>query len=163
LHHPAYRDKYAENFKRELPRLPLVTGFENFGKFADIGAKLCNLHLNYEAAPEYSARLVENREVPFSWRVQKMKLSRDKSTLTVNESLSIEGIPAEVFDYRLGNRSALEWIIDQYQTKTDARSGLSSDPNREDDEEYIVRLAQRVMTVSLETMKLIGELPDAIP
>ena len=133
---------------------------ENFRKFAEIGAALANLHLNYETAPEYSARLVENREVPFSWRVQKMKLSRDRSTLVVNESLAIEGIPPQVFDYRLGNRSALEWIIDQYQTKTDSRSGLKSDPNREDDEEYIVRLAQRVMTVSLDTMKLIGALPN---
>ena len=78
----------------------------------------------------------------------------------VNESLSMEGIPPEVFDYRLGTRSALEWIIDQYQTKTDARSGLRSDPNREGDEEYIVRLAQRVMTVSLETIKLVQALPN---
>ncbi len=89
-----------------------------------------------------------------------MKLSADKSALVVNPSLTLEGIPPEAFAYRLGNRSALEWIVDQYQTKADARSGLASDPNRADDPEYIVRLVARIVTVSVQTVKLVGDLPE---
>ena len=88
-----------------------------------------------------------------------MRLSADKSQLVVNPSLTLAGIPAETFAYRLGNRSALEWVIDQYQVKTDPRSGITSDPNRADDEEYIVRLVGKVITVSLETQRTVGGLP----
>ena len=82
--------------------------------------------------------------------------------LKVNESLMLTGIPAECFEYRLGNRSALDWVIDQYQVSTDKRSGITSDPNRDDDEEYIVRLVGRVVTVSVETVKLVQALPAVI-
>ena len=88
-----------------------------------------------------------------------MRLSKDKLRLTVNASLTLAPIPPEVFNYRLGNRSALEWVIDQYQVSTDKRSGITSDPNREDDPEYIVRLVGQVIRVSLETMKVVAELP----
>jgi predicted helicase len=162
LHHPAYRTKYAENLKRELPRIPLLADAAAFRVLADTGAKLAELHLNYESAPEHRLRWVENKDLPFSWRVQKMKLSPDKTALKVNESLTLEGIPPEALQYRLGNRSALEWIVDQYQVKTDARSGLVSDPNREgegeNNEEYIVRLVGRVVTVSVQTVALVEEL-----
>ena len=69
------------------------------------------------------------------------------------------GIPPETYEYRLGNRSALEWVIDQYQVSTDKRSGIINDPNRADDPEYIVRLIGQVITVSLETMKIVNSLP----
>ena len=87
-----------------------------------------------------------------------MRLSKDKTTLVVNETLSLADIPPEVFDYRLGNRSALEWVIDQYQVSTDKRSGLTTDPNRDDDPEYIVRLVERMVRVSVETVKIVGAL-----
>ena len=77
----------------------------------------------------------------------------------MNGSLTLAGIPPEVFEYRLGNRSALEWVIDQYQVSTDKRSGITSNPNREDDPEYIVRLVGQVVRVSLETVKIVGGLP----
>ena len=89
-----------------------------------------------------------------------MKLSKDKTTLTVNESLSLGGIPPEVVEYRLGNRSALEWVIDQYQVSQDKRSGIESDPNREDDPEYIVRLVGQVIRVSVATVKIVAGLPE---
>jgi len=76
----------------------------------------------------------------------------------VNESLTLNGVPPECFEYRLGNRSALEWVIDQYQVKTDKRSGITSDPNRDDKPRYIVELVQRVVTVSMETVRLVREL-----
>src|SRR5207302_3440305 len=77
----------------------------------------------------------------------------------VNDSLTLAGIPPEVFNYRLGNRSALDWVIDQYRVTEDARSGIVSDPNREDDPEYIVRLVQQVVQVSVETVKIVAGLP----
>jgi predicted helicase len=86
-----------------------------------------------------------------------MKLSKDKRSLIYNDFLTLSGIPPEVFEYRLGNRSALGWIIDQYQVSTDKRSG-TNDPNRADDPQYIVRLIGQVVTVSLETMKLVQSL-----
>ncbi len=90
-----------------------------------------------------------------------MKLSKDKTQVIYNDFLTLGGIPPQVFEYRLGNRSALEWIIDQYQVKTDKRSGIVNDPNRPDDPEYIVRLIGKVITVSLETVKIVKGLPAA--
>ena len=76
-----------------------------------------------------------------------MRLSKDKKSLTVNPSITLSGLPPETFQYRLGNRSALEWVIDQYQVTEDHRTGIRSDPNRADDEEYIVRLVGQVIQV----------------
>ena len=89
-----------------------------------------------------------------------MKLSKDKRSLIYNDFLTLSGIPPEVFEYRLGNRSALDWIIDQYQVSTDKRSGITNDPNRADDPEYIVRLIGQVITVSLETVQLVRGLNE---
>jgi predicted helicase len=75
-----------------------------------------------------------------------------------NDFLTLSGIPPEVFEYRLGNRSALDWIIDQYQVSTDKRSGITNDPNRADDPQYIVRLIGQVITVSVETVELVQSL-----
>src|SRR5712692_1370533 len=83
---------------------------------------------------------------------------KDKRSLIYNDFLTLSGIPPDVFEYRLGNRSALEWIIDQYQVSTDKRSGITNDPNRADDPQYIVRLVGQVLTVSIETVKLIRSL-----
>jgi predicted helicase len=73
----------------------------------------------------------------------------------MRECLTLDGISPETFEYRLGNRSALEWVIDQYQVSTDKRSGITNDPNRPDDPEYIVRLLGQIITVSLETVKVV--------
>jgi predicted helicase len=90
----------------------------------------------------------------------KMRLSKNKTTLTVNPSLTLAGIPPETFQYRLGNRSALEWVIDQYQVSEDKRSGIRSEPNRPDDPEYIVRLVGQVVRVSVETVRIVAGLPE---
>jgi predicted helicase len=89
-----------------------------------------------------------------------MKLTRDKTSLVYNDFLTLDGIPPETFEYRLGNRSALDWVIDQYQVSTDKRSGITNDPNRPDDPQYIVRLIGQVITVSLETIKIVQGLPS---
>src|SRR5436853_1926095 len=91
-----------------------------------------------------------------------MRLTPDKTAIVVNESLTLAEIPQECFAYRLGNRSALDWVIDQYQVSEDKRSGIVNDPNQLDDEEYIVRLVGRVITVSVETVRLVNDLAQAV-
>ena len=157
LHHPHYRQRYAANLKRELPRIPFAP---EFWPFAIAGKRLAEIHTNYEQQPEYCLKHLENKDIPIDWRVEKMRLSKDKTQLKYNEFLTLIGIPPEVFEYRLGNRSALDWIIDQYQIKTDKRSSIVNDPNRLDDEEYIVRLIKQVITISLETVQIVKNLPD---
>ena len=158
LHHPGYRTKFADNLKRELPRIPLAPDFKAFAK---AGKMLADLHLNYEKLEEWPLEWIEAEGVPLSYEVEKMRLSKDKTQLKVNESLTLAKIPPEAFNYRLGNRSALDWVIDQYQKSTDKRSGIESDPNNPDDEEYIVRLVGQVVRVSVETVKIVSGLPDA--
>ena len=162
LHHPQYRERYAENLKRELPRIPLLTDAAMFATCVRIGKQLMALHLQYEEAPEYPLTWLENKDVPINWRVEKMRLNPNKDTLIVNEWLTLTGIPPACFQYKLGNRSALEWVIDQYQVSTDTRSGITSDPNRLNDERYIVQLLGKVVTVSIETVQLVEELARAV-
>jgi predicted helicase len=95
--------------------------------------------------------------VPLSYRIEdKMRLSKDKTSLAVNPSLTLAGIPPETISYRLGNRGALDWVIDQYQVREDKRSGIKSDPNRADDPEYIVRLVGQVVRVGMETVRIVA-------
>ncbi|MEP7284532.1 MAG: type ISP restriction/modification enzyme [Chloroflexota bacterium] len=157
LHHPGYREKFADNLKRELPRIPFAPDFK---AFSEAGRKLADLHLNYETVTPYKLQWLEAKDTPQSFKVVKMRLSKDKTQLVVNESLTLAGIPLEVFEYKLGNRSALDWVIDQYQVTTDKRSGITSDPNRDDDERYIVDLVGRVVAVSVETVKIVAALPE---
>jgi predicted helicase len=137
--------------RRELPRIPFAPNFE---AFADAGKELACLHVQYESLEPYPLEHMERKGVPFSERVTKMKLSKDRTSIQVNESLTVAGIPAKAFNYRLGSKSALEWIIDQYRTKGE------SDPNRDDDPGYIVRLVGQVVRLSLETVRIIEGLPD---
>lgn len=157
LHHPEYRTRYAANLKRELPRIPYAPRFHMFAKAGEL---LARWHVDYEKQKPYPLEQREKPGVPLDLRVEKMRLSKDKQTLIYNEFLTLTGIPKEVYDYRLGNRSALEWVIDQYQVSTDKRSGITNDPNRPDDPEYILRLIGQVITVSLETVKIVAALPD---
>ncbi len=156
LHHPTYRERYAANLRRELPRVPFV---KDFRSFAEAGKKLATLHVEYEKQKQYKLDVIESKVGHLNYRVEKMKLSKDKKTLIYNDFFKLGGIPQEAFEYRLGNRSALEWIIDQYQISTDKRSGITNDPNRADDPEYIMRLIGQVITVSLETVKIVKQLP----
>ncbi len=156
LHHPGYRQRYADNLKRELPRIPLAPDFR---AFTAAGGKLARLHLDYEELEPWPLAWIESRGVPLSYRVEKMRLAKDKLSLVVNDSLTLGKIPPEVFEYRLGNRSALDWVVDQYQVSEDKRSGIRSDPNRADDPEYIVRLVGQVVRASVETVEIVNGLP----
>ena len=157
LHHPTYREKYEMNLKRDLPHIPFA---EDFWGFANAGAQLADLHINYESAPKYDGlKYIETPDMQIDWRVEKMKLSKDKTQLKYNDFLTIDSIPAAVYDYRLGTRSALEWVIDQYRVKVDKRSGIVNDPNRTDQPRYIVDLIARVITISLKTVEIVTGLP----
>jgi len=156
LHHPGYRKRFTANLKRALPRIPFAPEFRVFAK---AGKKLAELHVGYEHAAEFPLKRIENRDVPLNWRVEKMKLTPNKDAILYNDFLTLEGVLPEVFEYKLGNRSALEWVIDQYQVFTDPRSGIENDPNRPDDEQYIVRLIGQIVTVSLDTLKIVKTLP----
>ena len=158
LHHPEYREKYQANLRRDLPHIPFAPDFWGYAK---AGEKLADLHVNYESQPKYDGlQYIETPGVPVDWRVEKMRLSKDKTQLKYNEFLTIDGIPVETYDYRLGTRSALEWVIDQYRVKTDKRSGIVNDPNRADEPRYIVDLIGKVIYVSLETNEIVDGLPD---
>lgn len=159
LHLPDYRHKFADNLKKDLPRVPFVADFR---AVAEAGKRLADLHLGYESVEPWPLDWVHAKGNPLSFSVEKMKLSKDKSSLTVNESLTLANIPPEVFDYRLGNRSALEWVIDQYQATEDKRSGITSDPNQPGDEEYIVRLVGQVVRVSVETVEIVTGLSATV-
>jgi predicted helicase len=164
LHHPQYRELYKENLKRDLPHIPLLLNLDAFAICVRIGKQLMELHVNYEQVEEYPLRLVSDRNIPYlqRLRVEKMKLSADKSALIYSPGLTLEGIPPECFQYRLGNRSALEWVIDQYQVSVDKRSGIESDPNQLDTPDYIVRLVGKVVQVSMETVRLVNELAQSV-
>ena len=166
LHHPDYRNKYEKDLKHSLPHILLVSLASDFWAFTNAGKQLADLHVNYESIPKYAGlTLKETPNMPLDWRVEKMTLSKDKTRIQYNDFLTLENIPVEAHDYRLGKRSALEWIVDQYRFKEDKdtkkRKGsyIINDPNREEDPQYIVDLIARVITVSLETVKIIKNLP----
>lgn len=157
LHKPEYRTKYAANLRRELPRIPF---YDDFWKYATAGKKLADLHVNYESQPEYYLEKIEAPGKQLNYIVEKMKYNKDKSAIIYNDFLTLSGIPPETYEYKLGNRSALDWIIDQYQIKTDKRSGIVNDPNRLDEPTYIIDLIGKIITVSLETVKIVNGLRD---
>jgi predicted helicase len=158
LHHPGYREKYADNLKRELPRIPYAP---DFWTFAEIGRQLAELHLNYETVEPWRLEWISSDDEPLSFRVEKMRFNKTKDQIKVNHTLTLAGIPAEAHEYRLGNRSALDWIIDQYQVETDKRSGITHDPNGySDNPRYIVELIERVTRVSVETVRIVSALPE---
>ncbi len=157
LHHPAYRERYQVNLKRDLPHIPFAPAFS---EFVEVGKRLADIHIHYEEQPKYKLDLIETPDMPLDWRVAQMKFSKDKTQIKYNDFLTLAGIPTEAFQYRLGNRSALEWVVDQYRVKTDRRSGIINAPNRTDDETYIVDLIRKVISVSLETVGIVERLSE---
>ena len=152
LHYPVYRERYQANLKRDLPHIPFAPAF---WEFVEAGKRLAEIHVRYEDQPQYQLDLIETPDIPLDWRVERMRFSKDKTQIRYNDFLTLVGIPPEAFGYRLGNRSALEWVVDQYRVKTDKRSGIVNDPNRADDETYIVDLIRKVIGVSLETVGIV--------
>ena len=172
LHSHEYRERYAVSLKKELPRIPDVATARAFHGFAEAGQALFDLHLGYEEAQPFA--LIEdwspdcNREVPETYRVTKMRFagssrSPDRSSLIYNDHITLRGIPEETHDYLIGSRSALGWVMDRYQVKTDKNSGIVNDPNdwaiEHGQPRYLLDLVKRIVTVSLETLRIVRNLP----
>jgi predicted helicase len=135
----------------------------DFWQCSVIGEKLVRLHLGYESAKRFDLQWLESAKEPLSYRVTgRMRLNQEAGTIEVNSSLTLAGIPPRAFDYVLGTRSALEWVVDQYRREEDEDGNVTSDPNDPHDEQYIVRLIERITTVSLETLDLIRQLPEEL-
>ncbi len=166
LHQPGYRKAFAADLKKSLPRLPLVERYEDFKKTSDIGRRLAALHLNYEALDPYPLEEVGD----FSdTRVVKMRFGgkggKDRSTLVVNGTLTLRGIPAEAFGYQVNGRSPIEWAVDRYQVRQDKASGIVNDPNlwAPENPRYIPALVKRLVTLAVESQNLIAALPPFAP
>lgn len=174
LHSPKYRERFAADLKKMLPRIPRVTSPEAFRAFAAAGRELSALHIGYEDVEPYPltqhwspvAKALDEYE---RFTVTKMKYGGksgawDKTVLKYNAYLTLEDIPADAQRYMLGSRSALDWILERYQVKTDKASGIVNDPNdwsREHEQpRYIRDLIGRIITVSLETVRIVDGLPE---
>ena len=168
LHSPEYRERFGTNLQKELPRIPLVDTNATFRRFAETGRKLADLHLNYEAVEKWPVREVGSSDNPGN--VTKMKWGKKKdaatgksvndySVLLYNETLTIRDIPESAQNYVVNGKSALAWLVDRYQVRTDKDS--VNDPNDySDDPRYIVDLIERVITVSMKTLEIVSALPD---
>lgn len=159
LHSKEYREKYANNLKKELPRIPIL---KNKEKFVEVGRRLAELHLNFETVEPYSEVLIEGKSNP-SYKVTKMKHPKkgilDK--IVFNTDITISNIPEKAYEYVVNGRPAIEWIIDQYQVKVDKKSGITDDPNLySDNERYIFDLLLRIINVSVQTVELVSSLPN---
>lgn len=164
LHSPKYREAFAVDLKKSLPRIPLVDSADDFWAFSKAGRALSDLHLNYENVP--APRQIKVTKKNDNLRVDKMRfLAKDrKDTILFNSSITIENIPLSAYDYIVNGKSAIEWIMERYQIKTDKASGITNDPNKYADEigkpSYILDLLLSIITVSLETNKTVASLPD---
>ena len=171
LHSPDYRDRYANDLARLLPRIPEVSTTESFRAFSEAGRELLDLHIDYEAVDPYALDEQVSLSAPAEpelYRVQKMRWGGttrvpDSSVIVYNDWITLAGIPEEAHAYIVGARSALAWLIDRYRVKRDGDSGIVNDPNdwgaEMGDPRYIIDLVKRVTTISVETMKIVKALP----
>ncbi len=162
-----FQQKYANDLKKDLARIPIVANKE---KYVEVGKKLMDLHINYEEVPVYEGVTIDASENP-SYKVEKMKfakkrnpetqkLENDRSIIIFNSDITIKNIPEKAYEYVVNGRSAIEWIIDQYQVKTDKKSGITDDPNDfSSDPKYIFNLLLRIINVSVQTVDLVNSLP----
>lgn len=175
LHAPDYRTTFAADLKKSLPRLPLVESPDDFWAFSRAGRSLAELHLGYERVEPYAGcrtiySPLTNRGDEISYLIDdKMRFGKldsktaDKRIIHYNAGITIENIPLEAYDYVVNGKSAIEWVMERYAVKTDPASLITNDPNdwcrEHNDPKYIYNLLLRIITVSLETMKIVCSLP----
>lgn len=176
LHSPNYRTAFANDLKKMLPRIPLVDSPRDFWKFSKAGRALADLHINYESVPPYEGVTVKGAEkLSFIdnepsdtnlYRVQKMRFPKkdQKETIIYNSKITIENIPEEAYEYVVNGKSAIEWIMERYQVKTDKKSGIKNDPNDWAKEvgnpRYILDLLLSIINVSVKTVDIVNDLPE---
>ena len=173
LHSPTYKESYKADLMKMLPRIPKV---KDFWGFSNAGRKLAELHLNYETAEPYPVQETPPSSAPVDeasdeeaqyehYRVTKMSFGsrKDRTRIIYNRHIALSGIPEGAFDYQVNGKSALEWILDRYQVTTHKNSQITNDPNdycREvGNPRYILDLIKRIITVSVETNKIVTNLP----
>ena len=171
LHSPEYRERYADNLSKEMPRIPCVKTAADFWAFSQAGRKLADLHLNYETVEPYPVTISTGGKAlaDTDYRVEKMKYGKkgkdkDLSMLHYNAKITLTGIPLEAYEYVVNGKPALDWVVERQCVKTDKDSGIVNDANdwaveTMGNQRYPLELFQRVITVSLETTKIVGSLP----
>jgi predicted helicase len=171
LHSPDYRTRYADNLGKELPRIPRVASAEAFWAFSRAGRALGDLHVAFEKAPEHAATIEERTSAPPAerYRVTKMKFGgggreKDKSVIVYNDFVTVRGIPLSAYDYVVNGKPAIEWVMERQSVTTDKASGIVKDANdyateTVGDPRYPLSLLLRVITVSLETNRIVTSLP----
>lgn len=173
LHSPDYREQFANNLQKELPRIPRVATYEQFKAFEEAGRKLAELHVHFDDVKPYAQARVEMKPGTSNFRVTQMKwgkiagkkgnAAKDKTRLIYNEDITIEGIPLEAQEYVVNKKSALDWVVERACVKVDKDSGIVNDFNEYAAEignpRYPLDLFLKVITVSLETMKIVKSLP----
>ncbi len=171
LHSPEYRERYADNLGKELPRIPKAPTAEAFWAFSKAGRDLGELHVGYEAVPEYPARIEGiAKPTPAQLRVEGMKFGKgkDKTVIHYNAFFTVRDIPLAAYEYVVNGKSAIEWVMERQAVTTDKASGIVKDANAwaietVGDPRYPLSLLLRVITVSLETMKIVRALPKLLP
>lgn len=171
LHSSDYRERYADNLSKELPRIPCVKAAADFWAFSKAGRKLADLHINYETAEMYPLQIEGDGLLltDADYRVEKMRYGKngkdkDLTTLIYNDKITVKGIPMEAYEYVVNGKPALDWVVERQCVKTDKDSGIVNDANdyaieTMNNPRYPLELFQRVVTVSLETMKIVKSLP----
>lgn len=173
LHSEDYRRRFAENLTKELPRIPCVKKAEDFWAFVEAGRALGDLHVNYETVEPYRVLLKEG-DLEFAsiddpvkfFRVEKMSYGKGKnrSVIHYNPNITLVDVPLEAYDYIVNGKSAIDWVMERQAVKQDKDSGIINDANDYANEtigdpRYPYDLLRRVITVSLETMKIVRSLP----
>ncbi|MCC6642680.1 MAG: hypothetical protein IT386_16080, partial [Deltaproteobacteria bacterium] len=179
LHARDYREAFAADLKKSLPRIPQVKTQEDFWAFSKAGRELSELHVGYETVEPWPDLEITyapgfDPNAPDAWRIEKMRYPKvedpetgrkveDKTRVLYNRAVTIAGIPIRAHNYRLGSRSALDWVLNQYEVTTDKPSGITNDPNdwatEHGQPRYIFDLLRRVVTVSLRTLDVVDALP----
>ncbi|WP_202392063.1 type ISP restriction/modification enzyme [Qipengyuania vulgaris] len=169
-----FRNRFSQNLLKETPRIPVVVKATDFWLFSKAGRTLSDLHVNYEEAEPYPVNfaggsLLMDSYTDTDFRVEKMRFGgkgkvKDKSTVIYNGKFTMTDIPLEAYDYVVNGKPALEWVMERQVVKTDKDSGIVNDANRYaietvGDAAYPLKLFQRIITVSLETMKIVRSLP----
>ncbi|RQT48507.1 DEAD/DEAH box helicase [Burkholderia cepacia] len=171
LHSTDYRERYADNLSKELPRIPCVKSAADFWAFSKAGRKLADLHINYETVEMYPLQIEGGGLLltDADYRVEKMKYGKngkdkDLTTLIYNDKITVKGIPLEAYEYVVNGKPALDWVVERQCVKTDKDSGIVNDANdwaieTMHNPRYPLELFQRIVSVSLETMKIVKSLP----
>lgn len=164
LHCPEYREIFANDLKKMLPRLPLVEDVRDFWKFSKSGRELAELHINYETVPRYDGVHVKGTESEF-YTVEKMRFPKKdkKDSIIYNSRISISNIPSEAYEYVVNGKSAIEWVMERYAVTTHKDSGIKNDPNDWANEvgnsRYILDLVLSIINVSVQTVEIVKKLP----